>query len=101
MTVADKMEEGNAANPAANTANAAIERRLSKITTNVVGILALIFASVAFVNIFTIVTKTKYIQLLGPVLSPLPILWSSINPVLYYRGNENVKQGIVRPVKCQ
>ena len=100
-TVADMMEEGNAANPAANTANAAIERRLSKITTNVVGILALIFAPVAFVNIFTIVTKTKYIQLLGPVLSPLTILWSSINPVLYYRGNENVRQGIVRLVKCQ
>ena len=99
--VADMMEEGNAANPTANTANAAIERRLSKITTNVVGVLALIFVPVAFINILTVVTKTKYIELLGPVLSPLTILWSSINPVLYYRGNEKVKQGIVRLVKCQ
>lgn len=99
--VADMMEEGNAANPTANTANAAIERRLSKITTNVVGVLALIFVPVAFINILTVVTKTKYIELLGPVLSPLTILWSSINPVLYYRGNEKVKQVIVRLVKCQ
>ena len=99
--VADMMEEGNAANPTANTANAAIERRLSEITTNVVGVLALIFVPVAFINILTVVTKTKYIELLGPVLSPLTILWSSINPVLYYRGNEKVKQVIVRLVKCQ
>ena len=99
--VADMMEEGNAANPTANTANAAIERRLSKIATNVVGVLALIFVPVAFINILTVVTKTKYIELLGPVLSPLTILWSSINPVLYYRGNEKVKQVIVRLVKCQ
>lgn len=99
--VADMMEEGNAANPTANTANAAIERRLSEITTNVVGVLALIFVPVAFINILTVVTKTKYIELLGPVLSPLTIWWSSINPVLYYRGNEKVKQGIVRLVKCQ
>ena len=99
--VADMMEEGNAANPTANTANAAIERRLTKITTNVVGVLALIFVPVAFINILTAVTKTKYIELLGPVLSPLTILWSGINPVLYYRGNEKVKQGIVRLVKCQ
>ena len=101
--LAGMMEESNEANPV-DTVNAAIERRLSKITTYVVGVLALIFIPFGVTNFITVVSKTNYTELLRPVLTPLFILWSIINPVLYYRGNENVKQGVlglVKLVKCK
>ena len=101
--LAGMIEESNEANPL-DTVNAAIERRLSKITTYVVGVLALIFIPFGVINFITVVSKTNYTELLRPVLTPLFILWSIINPVLYYRGNENVKQGVlglVKLIKCK
>ena len=97
-TVADIMDEGHQTQHAANTVNAATERRLSKITTYVVGGLAL---TVVVIFLLMLVTKTKLFKLFGPLLTPLFMLWSSVNPVLYYRGNEKVKQGIFRLLKCQ
>ena len=100
-TVADIMDEGHQTQHAASTVNAATERRLSKITTYVVGGLALIFIPVIVIFLLMLVTKTKLFKLFGPLLTPLFMLWSSVNPVLYYRGNEKVKQGIFRLLKCQ
>ena len=97
-TVADIMDEGHQTRHATNTVNAATERRLSKITTYVVGGLAL---TVVVISLLMLVTKTKLFKLFGPLLTPLFMLWSSVNPVLYYRGNEKVKQGIFRLLKCQ
>lgn len=96
--LAGMMEERNEANPV-DTVNAAIERRLSKITTYVVGVLAFIFIPFGVINFITVVSKTNYTELLRPVLTPLFILWSIINPVLYYRGNESVKRGILGLIK--
>lgn len=100
-TVADIMDEGHQTRHAANTVNAATERRLSKITTYVVGGLALIFIPVVVLFLLMLVTKTKLFKLFGPLLTPLFMLWSSVNPVLYYRRNEKVKQGIFRLLNCQ
>lgn len=100
-TVADIMDEGHQTRHAANTVNAATERRLSKITTYVMGGLALNFLPVVVLFLLMLVTKTKLFKLFGPLLTPLFMLWSSVNPVLYYRGNEKVKQGIFRLLKCQ
>ena len=100
-TVADIMDQGHQIRNAANTVNAATERRLSKITTYVVGGLALVFIPVVVLFLLMLVTKTKLLKLFGPLLTPLFMLWSSVNPVLYYRGNEKVKQGIFRLLKCQ
>ena len=96
--LAGMMEESNEANPV-DTVNAATERRLSKITTYVVGVLAFIFIPFGVINFITVVSKTNYTELLRPVLTPLFILWSIINPVLYCRGNESVKRGILGLIK--
>lgn len=96
--LAGMMEESNEANPV-DIVNAAIERKLSKITTYVVGVLAFIFIPFGVINFITVVSKTNYTELLRPVLTPLFILWSIINPVLYYRGNESVKRGILGLIK--
>ena len=98
------MDQGHQIRNAANTVNAATERRLSKITTYAVGGLALVFIPVVVLFLLMLVTKTKLFKLFGPLLTPLQplfMLWSSVNPVLYYRGNEKVKPGIFRLLKCQ
>ena len=92
--------EGNQANPA-NTANSAIERQLAKTTTYVVGMLALCFLPGAIVVVISAITKKPYIHFIYPVVSFAVTLCSCINPVLYYRGNEKVKRGILKLVKCQ
>ena len=99
-TVAEMMAEGNEPKPT-NTANVAIERQLAKTTSYVVGVLALVFIPMAFGIVITVITKKPYVQLINPGLFPLRTLCSGINPILYYRGNEQVKQGISKLVKCQ
>lgn len=70
-TVADIMDEGHQTRHATNTVNAATERRLSKITTYVVGGLALVFIPVVVLFLLMLVTKTKLFKLFGPLLTPL------------------------------
>ena len=94
---AEMMEE---ANPV-NTANAAIERALTKTTTYVVGVLALVFIPLVAFMIGGFITKKPLIKLANPIVFPLVTLYSGINPVLYYRGNQKVKEGISRLLKRQ
>ena len=98
--VAEMMEEGGQANPV-RTANAAIERSLTKALTYVVGLLILTFIPTAAALVATIITKKPLTHLMNPILFTLVTLGSGINPILYYRGNEKVKQGILKLVKCQ
>ena len=98
-TVAEMLAEGNQANPV-NTPNAAIERALTKTTTYVVGALALIFIPAFCVMVASFITKKPLIKFVNPILHPLVTLCSGINPVLYYRGNKKVKEGISKLVKC-
>ena len=98
--VAEMQEGGSQAHPL-NTPNAAIERALTKTTTFVVGVLALIFIPAFCVLVASLITKKRLIQLVFPILHPLVTLCSGINPVLYYRGNKKVKEGISKLVKCQ
>ena len=98
--VAEMMEEGNQANPV-NSANAAIERALTKTTTYVVCVLALVFIPLVAFMIATFITKMPLVQLANPIVFPLVTLYSGINPALYYRGNQKVKEGISKLLKCQ
>ena len=84
-----------------NTVNAAIERRLSKTTAYVVGVLALVFIPISTGMIITAITKKEYIKLVNRALIPLAIICSCINPILYYRGNKTVKEEILKLIKCQ
>ena len=85
----------------ANTVNAAIERRLSKTTAYVVGVLALVFIPISTGMIITAITKKEYIKLVNRALIPLATICSCINPMLYYRGNKRVKGEILKLIKCQ
>ena len=98
-TVAEMLAEGNQANPV-NTPNAAIERALTKTTTYVVGALALIFIPAFCVMVASFITKKPLLKFVNPILHLLVTLCSGINPVLYYRGNKKVKEGISKLVKC-
>ena len=98
--VADMMQDGSQANPL-NTVNAAFERKLAKTTAYVVGALALVMIPGACSVILTVITRKPYMKLATSVLFPLMILCSSVNPILYYRENQIVKQGICKLLKCQ
>ena len=97
--VANMMQEGSQANPV-NFFNAVFERKLAKATTYVVVALGLVFIPAAIAIIMSVITNKPYIWLMNPVLFPLMTLCSSINPIFYYRGNEIVKQGICKLLKC-
>ena len=98
--VANMMPEGSQANPF-NTVNAAFERKLAKTTAYVVA--ALVMGIIpAFVSvIMTVITRKPYVKLSTSVIFPVMTLCSSINPILYYRKNQIVKEGICKLLKCQ
>jgi len=98
--VAEVMAEGNQAS-SVESANARIERQLAKTATYVVGMLALVVVPVSCAIVITFITKKAYIRLMNSVVFFLLTLCSCVNPVLYYRGNEKVKQGITKLLKCQ
>ena len=103
--LAETMEGGNQANPnqanPVNTANAAIERKLTKTTTYVVIVLAFALIPYMCTIIATFITGKPFLKLMIPIFVPLVTLSSGINPVLYYWGNPKVKEGILKLVKCQ
>ena len=84
----------------ANTVNAAIERKLSKTTAYVVGVLALVFFPIAIGMIMTSIIKKPYLKLVNAALIPLATICSSINPILYYRENRRVRVEILKIIKC-
>ena len=84
----------------ANTVNAAIERKLSKTTAYVVGVLALVFFPIAIGMIITSIIKKPYLKLVNAALIPLATICSSINPILYYRENRRVRVEILKIIKC-
>ena len=98
--VAEMMEEGGQGNPVPS-ANAANERQLTKTLTYVVGLLILVFIPTAAALIASIITNKPLTNLMDPIVFPLVTLGAGINPILYYRGNDKVKQGILKLVKCQ
>ena len=98
--VANMMQEGSQANPL-NTVNATFERNLAKTTAYVVVVLLLVIIPGSFSIIMTVITRKPYMKLSTSVIFPVMILCSSINPILYYRKNEIVKQRICKLLKCQ
>ncbi|XP_078367165.1 cannabinoid receptor 2-like [Oculina patagonica] len=97
--VAQVMEESARVNPA--TANNAIERQLTATTRHVVSLLALLIIPIAFLVGLSQILRVA-INIFGePLFFPIATLCSGINPVLYYRGNAQIRDGIAKLVKCQ
>ena len=97
--VAQVMEESARVNPA--TANNAVERQLTATTRHVVSLLALLIIPTAFSVGLSQILQVKAKMFVGPLFFPFATLCSGINPVLYYRGNSQIKDGITKLVKCQ
>ncbi len=97
--MAQGIEESARVNPA--TANNAIERQLTATTRHVLSLLALLIIPIAFLVGLSQILRLG-INIFGePLFFPIATLCSCINPVLYYRGNAQIRDGITKLVKCQ
>ena len=85
----------------ANAVNAAIERKLTITTTYVVGLLALVLIPCAVLIAVSKLFRVPSTIFIEPVYFPLATLCSGINPVLYYRGNAQIRDCIMKLLKCQ
>ncbi|XP_078355880.1 cannabinoid receptor 2-like [Oculina patagonica] len=97
--VAQVMEESARVNPA--TANNAIERQLAATTRHVVCLLVLLIIPLTFLIGLSQILGTKINLFVRPLFYPTTTLCSGINPVLYYRGNAQIRDGITKLVKWQ
>ncbi|XP_078355878.1 cannabinoid receptor 2-like [Oculina patagonica] len=97
--VAQVMEETARVNPV--TANNAIERQLAATTRHVVCLLVLLIIPTAFLVGLSQILRVKIYSFVRPLFYPTTTLCSGINPVLYYRGNVQIKDGITELVKWQ
>ena len=97
--VAQVMEESARVNPV--TANNAMERQLTAITRHVVCLLALLIIPMSFLVGLSKILGLEVSLFVEPLFYPIATLCSGINPVLYYRGNAQIKDGITKLVKCQ
>ena len=96
--VAQVMEESARVNPV--TVNNAIERQLTAITRHVVCLLALFTIPMASLVGLSLILGLKVNEFVKPFFIPITTLCSGINPVLYYRGNAQIKEGIAKLVNC-
>ena len=96
--VAQKMEESSRVNP--NLASQEIERQLAATTHHVVSLLGLCIIPIAILVGLSNVLQMGFILFVEPLYFPVASLCSSINPVLYYKGNSVIREGIKKPVNC-
>ena len=97
--VAQAMEESARVN--AVTRNNTAERQLAVTTRHVVCFLALTILPVGFLVAFSQILSWNFHIFVEPLFFPVATLCSSINAVLYYRGNSQIREGIIKLVKCQ
>ena len=97
--VAQVMEESARVNPV--TPNDAVERQLTTTTRHVVCFLAFLIIPTAFILALTQVLRLKVIVFVTSFYFSITNLCSGLNPVLYYRGNAQINDGITKLVKCQ
>ena len=99
--VAQMMEDGGNQANSVSDQNAAAERELTKTTTYVVSLLGLVFIPmISFITVGVIVQK-QFARFLDPFIIPLFTINSAVNPILYYRGNKNVREAITSLIKCK
>ena len=97
--VAQVMEESARVNPV--TPNNAIERQLTATTRHVVCLLVLLIIPMGSLVGLSLVLGLEASEFAKHFFIPITTLCSGINPVLYYRGNAQIKDGITKLVKCQ
>lgn len=97
--VAQAMEGSARVN--AVTRNNITERQLAVTTRHVVSFLALIILPVGLLVGVSQILRWNFHIFVEPLFFPIATLCSGINSVLYYRGNSQIKDGIIKLVKCQ
>ena len=85
----------------ANNPAIATERKLAVITRHVVGLLGLLIIPVSLSVVLSHITGIEFSPFAEPLYFPLATLCSGVNPVLYYKGNSQIRQEITKLVKCQ
>ncbi|XP_068679813.1 cannabinoid receptor 1-like [Montipora foliosa] len=91
------MNEGSAQVP---NLISAIERQLVVVTRHVVALLGISIIPVSVLVVLSAITDIQLSGLAEPIYFPIATLCSGINPVLYYRGNDQIRQEITKIVKC-
>ena len=84
-----------------NNRGNALERKLAILTRHVVGLLGITVIPVCILVVVSNILRTNLGPFAEPLYFTLATLCSGINPVLYYRGNSQIRQGITSLVKCQ
>ena len=97
--VAQAMEESTRGN--AVVRNNTVERQLAVTTRHVVCFLALIILPMGFLVGLSHILSWNFQIFVEPLFFPIATLCSGINAVLYYRGNSQIRDGIIKLVKCQ
>ena len=94
------MNEGGAQVPNPRQVNAT-ERQLAVVTRHVVALLGLVIVPVSLSVILSEVIGITLSYFAEPLYYTIATLCSGINPVLYYRGNAQIREGVAKLVKCQ
>lgn len=93
------MNEGGGQAQNATFVNAT-ERHLAVVTLHVVGLLGLVIIPIGLSVVLSSILEIKLTTFTEPLYFPLATLLSGINPILYYRGNPQIRDGIAKLVKC-
>ena len=94
------MNEGGAQGPNPRQVNA-IERQLAVVTRHVVALLGLMIVPISLSVVLSQIIGIQLSYFAEPLYYTIASLCSGINPVLYYRGNAQIREGVAKLVKCQ
>jgi len=97
--VVQAMEESARVN--AVTRNNTVERQLAVTTRHVVSFLALIIVPTGFEAALSQIFSWNFHIFVEPLFFPITTLCSGVNAVLYYKGNSQIRDGIIKLLKCQ
>ena len=78
-----------------------MERRLAVVTRHVVALLGLVIVPISLSVVLSRITGINLTLFAEPLYFAIATLCSGINPVLYYRGNEQIREGVAKLIKCQ
>lgn len=94
------MNEGGAQVPNPRQVNA-MERQLAVVTRHVVALLGLMIVPISLSVVLSQIIGIQLSYFAEPLYYTIASLCSGINPVLYYRGNAQIREGVAKLVKCQ
>lgn len=94
------MNEGGAQVPNPRQVNA-MERQLAVVTRHVVALLGLMIVPISLSVVLSQIIGIQLSYFAEPLYYTIASLCSGINPVLYYRGNAQIREGVAKLVICQ